>query len=274
MVIGDFNAVLNADDRIGGKEVTWAEVVDFHNCVMECGLMELPAQGNRFLAEGISDHCPAKVTFVEERQRIRRSFQFCNIWAKHPQFMRTAFNNILTETNEDRANLKKAQEQLQRRPLNVEYQQAEAKAYQKFRNSSYLAEAVTQIKDSSGNWLTDPDRIADTFVEYYENLLGRTTSERVMTFRSIIRNGSRLSETLQDELIQPFSRREVKQAMFQIDINKSPGPYGFGSGFYKAAWPIVGGDITETILEFFQNGRLLRQINTINIALIPKVEVP
>lgn len=56
-----------------------------------------------------------------------------------------------------------------------------------------------------------------------------------MTFRSIIRNGSRLSETQQDELIQPFLRREVKQAMFQIDNNKSPGPDGFGSGFYKDA---------------------------------------
>ncbi|XP_075080128.1 uncharacterized protein LOC142165484 [Nicotiana tabacum] len=123
MVIGDFNAVLNADDRIGGKEVTWAEVVDFHNCVMECGLMNLPSQRNmytwsdkhaehriflkidwifindewlstmpecasRFLTEGINDHCPAKVTLVEERQKIRRTFQFCNIWAKHFQFMR------------------------------------------------------------------------------------------------------------------------------------------------------------------------------------------
>ncbi|XP_070030714.1 uncharacterized protein [Nicotiana sylvestris] len=122
MIISDFNSVLNAEDRIGGNEVTWAEVMDFYNCVVECGLMELPTQGNiytwsdkhekhrifskidwifineqwfdtipecnaRFLTEEISDHCLAKVTFTEERQRSRRSFQFCNVWTQHPQFM-------------------------------------------------------------------------------------------------------------------------------------------------------------------------------------------
>ncbi|WMV07590.1 hypothetical protein MTR67_000975 [Solanum verrucosum] len=36
--------------------------------------------------------------------------------------------------------------------------------------------------------------------------------------------------------------------MFQIDSNKSPGPDGFGSGFYRAAWSIVGEDVTSAVL--------------------------
>lgn len=62
--------------------------------------------------------------------------------------------------------------------------------------------------------------------------------------------------------------------MFQIDNNKSPSPDGFGSGFFKSAWIIVGADITDAILEFFQNGKLLRELNSTNLALISKVEVP
>ncbi|XP_070021780.1 uncharacterized protein [Nicotiana sylvestris] len=48
MVLGDFNTILKTEDIIGRNPVTWAEVKDFHNCVVECGLLELPAQGNRY----------------------------------------------------------------------------------------------------------------------------------------------------------------------------------------------------------------------------------
>jgi len=39
MVLGDFNFVLKAEDRIGGNGVAWSEVVDFHNCVVESGFL-------------------------------------------------------------------------------------------------------------------------------------------------------------------------------------------------------------------------------------------
>ncbi|XP_070012299.1 uncharacterized protein [Nicotiana sylvestris] len=57
--------------------------------------------------------------------------------------------------------------------------------------------------------------------------------------------------------------------MFQIDGNKSPGPDEYGSGFYKAAWKIMGQDVTEVVIEFFQNRQLLKQFNSTVIALIP-----
>ncbi|XP_019254086.1 PREDICTED: uncharacterized protein LOC109232821 [Nicotiana attenuata] len=62
--------------------------------------------------------------------------------------------------------------------------------------------------------------------------------------------------------------------MFQINSNKSPGPDGYGSGFYNASWKIVGQDVTEAVMEFFQNGKLLKYLNSTIIALIPNVEVP
>lgn len=42
MVLGDFNSVLNIEDRIGGVPVTLAEVIEFHNCVDSCGLLQFP----------------------------------------------------------------------------------------------------------------------------------------------------------------------------------------------------------------------------------------
>lgn len=66
----------------------------------------------------------------------------------------------------------------------------------------------------------------------------------------------------------------MKLAMFGIDKNKSPGPNGYGSDFFRSAWEIVRGDITEAVLDFFRNGKLLKQLNSTNIALIPKVDCP
>lgn len=42
----------------------------------------------------------------------------------------------------------------------------------------------------------------------------------------------------------------------------------------KLCGKTMGQKVTQDVLEFFQNAKLLRQINPTNIALIPKVEVP
>ncbi|XP_060182858.1 uncharacterized protein LOC132612786 [Lycium barbarum] len=109
-------------DFYQGESCLWAEVVDFATCVDECGLIELPHQGNQytwsdkgsteriyskidwvfindewlnsmpssrtiFLPEGVSDHCPAKVNLIEGRSRQQRSFLYCNVRGQHPQFL-------------------------------------------------------------------------------------------------------------------------------------------------------------------------------------------
>ncbi|KAL0339222.1 UNVERIFIED_CONTAM: hypothetical protein Sangu_1444300 [Sesamum angustifolium] len=48
------------------------------------------------------------------------------------------------------------------------------------------------------------------------------------------------------------------------------GPDGYPTGFYKVAWAIIDEKIIQTIVEFFVNGRLLKQINATFLALILK----
>ncbi|KAL0292748.1 UNVERIFIED_CONTAM: hypothetical protein Sradi_6975500 [Sesamum radiatum] len=73
---------------------------------------------------------------------------------------------------------------------------------------------------------------------------------------------------------QPVTPNKIKTAVFDIDEVKAPGPDGYSSGFFKAAWPIVGEELTRAVLEFFQTRRLLKQINATLISLIPKVANP
>lgn len=92
--------------------------------------------------------------------------------------------------------------------------------------------------------------------------MGRSTSSRVKDFTSFVKQGLVLSIEQQLDLIRLYMRKEVKEAMFQIDKNKSPGPDGYGSEVFRSAWSIVGADRTTTILEFFWHGKLLKQRNT------------
>ncbi|KAL2235707.1 UNVERIFIED_CONTAM: hypothetical protein Sindi_1302900 [Sesamum indicum] len=83
-----------------------------------------------------------------------------------------------------------------------------------------------------------------------------------------------LSNEESTALLLPFTPADVKQAVFDIDEDKAPSPDGYSSGFFKAAWPIVGQEVTSAVLDFFSTGRLLKQINATLLVLIPKVHSP
>ncbi|KAK4386165.1 hypothetical protein Sango_2487100 [Sesamum angolense] len=71
-------------------------------------------------------------------------------------------------------------------------------------------------------------------------------------------------------MLQPVSRDEIKTAFFDIAEDKAPGPDGYSSRFFKAAWPIVGEEIIKAIMEFFHSGKILK-LNATLITLIPKM---
>ncbi|KAL0295420.1 UNVERIFIED_CONTAM: putative ribonuclease H protein [Sesamum radiatum] len=81
---------------------------------------------------------------------------------------------------------------------------------------------------------------------------------------------TKLEQEESQALVQSVTREEIKDAFFDIAEDKAPGPDGYSSGFYKAAWPVIGEEMIKAILEFFTTGRLLKQVNTTILALIPK----
>lgn len=75
-------------------------------------------------------------------------------------------------------------------------------------------------------------------------------------------------------IMQPPLIEEVKEVMFSIPIDSSPGPDGFGSGFYRSCWNIVEMDVVEVDREFLQGFPLPRFYPASAIVLIPKVSNP
>ena len=75
-------------------------------------------------------------------------------------------------------------------------------------------------------------------------------------------------------LVRPFSLEEVKQAVWDCDSFKSPGPDGIYVGFIKDFWLQLKDDSMRFLVEFHQNGKLTKGVNSTFIALIPKVDSP
>ncbi|KAL0283962.1 UNVERIFIED_CONTAM: Retrovirus-related Pol polyprotein from type-2 retrotransposable element R2DM [Sesamum radiatum] len=134
---------------------------------------------------------------------------------------------------------------------------------------------VFQIMTPDGQTLTHQSDVTNEFIRYYQELLGGRPRDRFIDLRHL-RPWARhiLTETEAEALVLPVSPDEVKQALFDIDESKAPGPDGYSAGFFKAAWPVIGGEVTQAIRDFFQTGRLLKQVNATLISLIPKVSNP
>ena len=77
-----------------------------------------------------------------------------------------------------------------------------------------------------------------------------------------------------DILSSEVTLEEIKKTMFFIANSKAPGPDGFSALFFKAAWSIIGRDVSEAVVSFFNSGYMLREINCTIIGLVPKVPNP
>nr|GEY45689.1 RNA-directed DNA polymerase, eukaryota [Tanacetum cinerariifolium] len=77
-----------------------------------------------------------------------------------------------------------------------------------------------------------------------------------------------------DDLEIPISRDEIRAAVWDCGVNKSPGPDGFTFDFFRKYWNIVGVDFCEAIEWFFLHGFFAKGCNSSFLALIPKVHDP
>ncbi|PWA66317.1 RNA-directed DNA polymerase, eukaryota, Reverse transcriptase zinc-binding domain protein [Artemisia annua] len=115
--------------------------------------------------------------------------------------------------------------------------------------------------------------VADQFVMHFQKFLGvNVLVRRMNNMESLISN--KLSSNEAENMVKRVSDEEIRKAMFQIEDNKAPGPDGFSSCFYKKAWGIIEKDVCKAIREFFVTGKLLKEINSTIITLVPKIQTP
>ncbi|KAL0439140.1 UNVERIFIED_CONTAM: hypothetical protein Slati_2397000 [Sesamum latifolium] len=137
--------------------------------------------------------------------------------------------------------------------------------------SRRASKRIFQITNDDGQTRTTPGEIIREFVGFYRSLLGGEPSTQFINLM-YLRPWANHIVTVEEsqKLLKPVTKEDIKLAIFDIAEDKSPGPDGYSSGFYKVAWSVIGEEVTREIMEFFFTGHLLRQLNATLLALIPK----
>ncbi|XP_062100130.1 uncharacterized protein LOC133806011 [Humulus lupulus] len=256
IVVGDFNAVFDYDDRIGGRPVTELEVEDgrhWRACSMMTDLQRI----------------------IKKLKRLKPILL---------QFNKLKVGDAARQFSEAKMNYKQAHMSLQQNPLLISLQQAEKEAFFEFgcksriyesflrqmskiswlrfgdENTAYFHASLKQRKigNQISSFMNDEGQIIDKYaevVEYFFNrfkgFLGRSSLAYVWVEQECFQQGVVLTLEQQLGIIMPFTKKDVKRSLFSIHSIKSPGLDGYGSGFYKSLWKDIGDEISEAILMFF-----------------------
>lgn len=135
-----------------------------------------------------------------------------------------------------------------------------------------MRNSIKEIQGEDGELLTDGDDIKAEAARFFNDLLSRQPSDfegmTVEQIQELI--DFRCSVADNDILEKAVTKEEIKKVLFTMPNNKSPGPDGFTSEFYKYVWHIIGEDFTAAIQSFFVKGFLPKGLNSTILALVPK----
>ncbi|KAL2252845.1 UNVERIFIED_CONTAM: hypothetical protein Sindi_0079200 [Sesamum indicum] len=307
MVGGDFNAVRDLNEVCGISGDIRMATEEFNAGILEAGLIPLPMQGEWFtwhncstsmrslckrldrilindrwlarfpsayyhsLTPRTSDHSPL-VLHGDVQQHNGGMFRFDNYLAHSPEFIHNVLNiwhheivGIPMYAVTRKLKALKPVFRLQRRnkgdlTMNVQLakgflDEAQQLVSSDRQNELYLllehccrvvyakAAKLEQImlqQRAKMQWMKDGDQCSWVF---FRKIAQRRTV------------GKALTDEEANQLLLPLSADDVKQAVFDNADNKAPGPDGYSS---------------RAVLDFFSTGKLLKQINSTILALIPK----
>ncbi|XP_058216995.1 uncharacterized protein LOC131327886 [Rhododendron vialii] len=69
------------------------------------------------------------------------------------------------------------------------------------------------------------------------------------------------------DLVKPITVEEIRGALKSIKGDKAPGPDSFCSSFFQHNWDIVGQDLIDAVLLFFEKGYILKEWNSTALTL-------
>lgn len=103
--------------------------------------------------------------------------------------------------------------------------------------------------------------------QFYQELLGSTTTTLPSVKLSCIRIGIKFNIQQQIHMCRPVFEKEIQETTLKINNNKTLGVDRYTICFFKKAWHIVKKDIKEGVKEFFEEKKMLAEMNGINCLL-------
>ncbi|XP_026398977.1 uncharacterized protein LOC113294818 [Papaver somniferum] len=129
---------------------------------------------------------------------------------------------------------------------------------------------ISELEDGNGNIISDQKRIAELLVNHFEDKFKFQKTEANNSLLEVIPKIITAEDQEMLDVIPSFE--EIRNTIFSMDPDSSPGPDGFSGFFYKECWKIIQEDVFHAI-QFCWNKRFIpKGLNSSFLFLIPKVQ--
>jgi hypothetical protein len=127
---------------------------------------------------------------------------------------------------------------------------------------------ITQLMEGE-NIIEGDENLLAHATDFYNSLFGQSERSGVgINFEFPVR----VSEDVNKDVTKPFSFEEIKDIVFSLAHNKSPGPDGFPGEFYQFFWDLIKVPLKK-VFDDSVNGNLdIGRLNFGTITLLPKCE--
>ncbi|KAL4392029.1 hypothetical protein AHAS_Ahas03G0304200 [Arachis hypogaea] len=130
---------------------------------------------------------------------------------------------------------------------------------------------VTALKDEEGNWIDDVADLKKWGVNFFKALYSSDGNNKPYPIKNRF---PKLHKEDYAELAKEASRKEVKNAIFNMGSWKAPGSDEIPAKFFQHSWDIVAESLTSWVKDIFQDPRNIREVNQMLITIIPKNPAP
>jgi hypothetical protein len=182
--------------------------------------------------------------------------------------------DILRKARDDLAKLRREEESKWLQRAKVKHIQEggdNAKYFHLIANGKHRRKKKFQLEQQEGT-ITGQENLKNYISDYYKSLFGPPPQGSCTMIEDINNYINQISGQENEILIAVFTEEEVKEAVFQMEKNKSPGPDGFPAEFYQICWDVLKDDLMA-MFECFHRGELpLFHLNYGTIILLPKKE--
>ncbi|XP_060211890.1 uncharacterized protein LOC132639465 [Lycium barbarum] len=255
LVGGDFNVIMNEDEKIGGLPVFPDEYEDFAFC-SDCIFKRLDRMiGNSKLQDWFahmevqhlsrigSDNAPLLLTCAESSHHIRKPFRFLKFWTEHESFLevvnQATFGDIFKQLTVREEVVRIKEQCFEEDPTPM--------------NRMVLQQAQATLKK---------------YVHYEEEIWRKKS--HMTSFAEVDRNTSMVDQDTNNQLVSMPTLAEVKKVVFELSADSAGGPDGMIGIFYQVCWDIVGADVYNLVKAFFDGQTLTKSVTHTNLVLLPK----
>ena len=137
-------------------------------------------------------------------------------------------------------------------------------------NGKHRKQHIYKLENDQGVVIGD-DHLKSHITTYYKELFGQPKNFDISLREDQNLDIPQVSPEENNILISPFTESEVREAVFQMEHNKAPGPDGFPAEFYQVFWGVIKDDLLPLFAELHREALDLYRLNFDIITLIPKV---